>query len=219
MRARNIRTGLISHQNPCRRVCMNRLVIIVAAVAVAAFGFAVSERVARRNSEATSVALIADRDRLTSELTTLKQRLESANERVVNAELQAASLKDDLSQLFSKKDSAAPAVGSGGKPQQGFVMGSTRRGGPLSLRSVPPVKALETTYQVLYRQLKLTPAQVQQFKTIMTEAALRFEDIEREAKSKRVSVMDKSIQPLFAKADAELRGNFTTLLGPEALPI
>jgi hypothetical protein len=198
---------------------MNRLVIIVAAVAVAALTFAIRERVARRDSEATRVALIADRDRLFSELTALKQRLEGANERVVSAELQAASLKDDLSQLFSKKEPVAPVVGSGGRPQQGFAMGWTRRGGPLSLRSVPPVKALETTYHVLYRQLKLTPDQIQQFKAIMTEAAFRFEDVEREAKSKRVSVMDKSIQPLFAKADAELRASFTTLLGPEALPI
>lgn len=220
---------------------MNRPAILASACAVAAVGCAIWQHAIVRRADATIVRLSDESSRLQNELSNVKQRLEAASQRMVQAELQSASLKDDLSQLFSKKDGAtpvtsggrsqpsvpsvnlisparaAPATGSGRSPT--FMVGGYRRGGPLSLRSMPPGKALDTTYHVLYRQLKLSAAEIEQFKAIMTEAATRFEDLAREAKRKQVRTTDATMQPLYAKADSEMREMLSSLVGAETLPV
>jgi hypothetical protein len=197
---------------------MNRPAIIASAFAVAAFGCAIWQHAVVCRADVTIERLNGESGRLQNELSNVKQRLEAASQRMVQAELQSASLKDDLSQLFSKKDAAA-SVTANARSQPTFMVGGYRRGGPLSLRSMPPIKALDTTYHVLYRQLKLSAAQIEQFKTVMTEAATRFEDLAREAKKKQVRTTDPTMQPLYAKADSELREKLTVLVGAEAVPV
>jgi hypothetical protein len=210
---------------------MNKPAIFASALAIVAGGFALWQRVLVQRAEVSVSNLSAERSDLHKEVANLKQRLELANQRMVQSEMQAASLKDDLSQLFSKKDASAPstrsmsstpsttAIAPGGRPQQGWVMGLARRGGSLSLRPAQPARDLNTTYHVLYRQLKLSPEHIEQFKATMTEAATQFEDLEREAKTKRVSATDRTMRPLYAKVDSELRAKLVAQFGPDALPV
>src|SRR5687767_938301 len=132
---------------------MNRIAIAASLLALAAGGFAFNEWRARQRSEAASTQLVAERSRLTGEVSNLKQRLDAANQRLVQSELQSASLKDDFSQIFSK---TAPPTGGGAltSGQSGFFVGGSRRTGAPSLRLTTPVKALDTIYHALYRKLK-----------------------------------------------------------------
>lgn len=215
MSFRNIPRDRVSHPTPS----MNSPTVIVSALVVTVSIFAVRQSVLLRQTESTIEDLRVERTRLETELGQMKQRSDAANQRMVQAELQSASLKDDLSQLFPKKETGAPTVAVGAKLQPGWSIGSVHRVGPGPLRSSPSAKALESTYHVLYRQLAFSPAQIEQFKAVMTEAATAFEDLEREAKQKRVSVMDRTIQPRFTAVDSELRAKLTSHFGSDALPV
>jgi hypothetical protein len=189
---RNISATSISYRHPS----MNRPAIFAYIVALAAVGFAAYKTIVLQRTQATVETLNAERGRVLGELDNVKQRLEISNERLVKAELQAASLKEDFSRVFAKPDGAATATPGTGKTQQGFYVGGFRRGGAFTFRSNPPGKALDTTYHALYRKLKLSPEQIEVFKAIIIETTDRFSDLDREAKRKQVSVTDKTMQPL-----------------------
>jgi hypothetical protein len=195
---------------------MNRSAIIAGSLAVAALFLAGWEFVVVQRANAKIAETSGDRDRLRGELDNLKARLDAANQRLVQAELQAASLKDDFSRIFSKDRISVPAAGAAGRPQPGFAVGGLRRG-PFTFRA--RTSGLDTTYHALYRRLKFSPTQIEAFKTAMTGARTRFEDFDREAKQKRVGVMDVSMQPLYARVDADLRASLTSQFGAEALPL
>ncbi len=197
---------------------MNRFAIAASLLALVAGGFALKEWRARQRGEAASELVATERARLAAEVSNLKQRLDAANQRVVQSELQSAALKDDFSQIFSKN---APATSAGAlvSGQSGFVVGGYRRMSATSLRLTTPVKALDTIYYALYRKLKLSPEQIAQFKGAMIAAANGFEDLDRQARQKRVNPTDRTLQPLFAAIDADLRSKMTTLVGETAIPV
>jgi hypothetical protein len=197
---------------------MNRFAITASLLALAAGGFAFKEWRERQRSEAASELVATERTRLATEVSNLKQRLDAANQRLVQSELQSASLKDDFGQIFSK---TAPATGGGAlvSGQPGFFVGGSRRTGAPSLRLTTPVKALDTIYHALYRKLKLSPEQIGHFKSAMIAAATGFEDLDRQARQKRVSPTDHTLQPRYAAIDAELRSKMSTLFGDAAVPV
>ena len=221
---------------------MNRTSIVTSAIAVAAFGAAVYGFVATRRSETAVAELSRDRNRLTAELRTAQQRAASAEERVIHASEQTAALNQDFDALFPRTYStatpaAATKAGPGAPsivapraplvtsmtapdqdgsrmPRTGFVRGRTF-GAPF--RGVAP-SALESTYHVLYRQLKLSPEQIAQFKAAASEAADRFEELDRQAKQQRVRPTDPSMQPLYLQTEAKLKTKLAEALGTDAMP-
>lgn len=194
---------------------MNRPAALALLCTLVAIGFAFQQRMLRRQSEVERQQMAQERSRLLGEATNLKQRLEIAHQRLVQSELQAASLKDDFSQIFSKTNSLPSTTA----PQSGFVVGVPRRGGVPSLRLASPTKALDTTYHALYRELKFSAEQIGQFKTVMKEAATSFEDLDRQARQKRVSPMDRTMQPMYAEVDRDLRAKVHAHFGESAVPV
>lgn len=191
------------------------------ALAVASVSFGVWKQADLRRAETRYEDAERQRSELATELGRIKQRLEIANQRLAESEMKAASLKDDFSQLFSAKQPAAPAppANPSSIAQQGFVVGGGYRTGPAAFRLRPPAKALDTTYHALYRQLKLSKPEIDRFKSVMTEATTRFEELDFQARQRRVSVMDKSLQPQYAAVDSNLRANLTEHFGSEVLPV
>ena len=127
---------------------MNRSAVLAGSLAVAALCLAAWEFVVVRRANARIPEMNRDRDRLRSELANVKGRLDAANQRLVQAESQAASLKDDFSRIFSKDRISVPAAGATGRAQPGFAVGGLRRG-PFTFHA--RTSGLDTTYHALYR--------------------------------------------------------------------
>ena len=199
---------------------MNTPVVIASALAAA--GIAVAGWTFLRLQQATeSSAVLAQKEAaVRRELTQARQQLAAANERMNRSEQQAASLKEDLGRLFAKNTTPPPSVPTLGSPpaQTGFRAAPLRRTSPLVQRTTPTLRALDTTYHALYRKLRLTPAQIADFKTVLTDATARFDDLGRQAKQRGIGPRDPEIQPLFAQADADYRRAITDRFGEKALP-
>lgn len=87
------------------------------------------------------------------------------------------------------------------------------------VRNPPSIRSLDTIYPALYRQLKLSPAEAAQFKTLAIEVAEEFSDLARRAKSEQKRPSDPTLQPLYAAVDAAYRTKLIALVGAEAIPV
>jgi hypothetical protein len=199
---------------------MNRTTIVASVVAIVGLCAAAYEYRVVQHVEAERAALRVERDGVVEKLRLAREQAIEAEQRAVRASEQNAALKDDFDRLFSKNTKSAAAIatnttGALRVPQTGFVSG---RSFWMPFRSAP-APALETTYHVLYRQLNLTPEQIAQFKAASTEAANRFEELDQQAKDRRVRPTDPTMQPLYLETEAKLKAKFTEHFGADALPV
>jgi hypothetical protein len=197
---------------------MNKPAVIASIVALIGIGFGAWALVRAQRAEKAVAALTQQQATLRTELAQARKHLEDAQQLVARADQQTAALKEDLSQLFSNKSTSAPVANPAGVTQMGFRASPPRRTSPLTQRTTPTLRALDTSYYALYRQLQLSAAQIEQFKTTLTAATARFEELDRDAKRRGVSSRDVEMQALYAKADAEFRASLTAHFGPKALP-
>ena len=186
-------------------------------------------------------AAVRDRDDLHAKLKKSEETVSAANARLAEARLHAESLKEDLGRLFPQKSSsstATPPFPPAAAPTQSatttvrslvpapenrsgssmFVAGRYRGPRTSFVRNPPSIKSLDTIYPALYRQLKLSPEQATQFKTLAIEVAERFSDLDRRAKSEQKRPSDPSLQPHYAAVDAEYRKKLVDLIGADAIP-
>ncbi len=188
-------------------------------------------------------AALRERDDLRAKLEKSEQAVSSANERLAQARLHAETLKEDLGRLFSEKSIASPSPASSptstpsmlpstsaptvrattsaldnryGKSM--FVAGRYRGPRTSFTRNPPSLKSLDTIYPSLFRQLKLTPEQAAQFKTLAIEIADRFSDLDRRAKAEGKRPSDPAMQRLYAEVDAEYRKKLIELIGADSIP-
>ena len=202
------------------RTPMNRIPVIASTLAVVAIGAAAYEFTAARRGHTIIAELRRDRDRLEGQLRDAQKQSSDAEQRIALINQQNATLKQDFDRLFSKSSSPPPSTAVVDKtgapaPQVGFVRGRTF-GTPF--RGTPG-PALDTTYHILYRQLNFSPNQIAQFKAASTEAANRFEELDRQARDRQMRPTDPAMQPLYLQADAQLKAKLTEHFGADALPV
>ena len=151
--------------------------LITGAVAVIAMGAAVFQVNQTHRAEAELAALARDRDSLRAQLRDVEQRTAAA-------ERQNAALQRDLVAARAAKAAAEIAARPSSPAGVTALTAGPNGGGTLTFRASPapsdPVEArrliremnlegMDTTYRAFYRRAGLTPAQIEQFKTLMTD--------------------------------------------------
>jgi len=146
---------------------MSTTTIILSAVAALAIGSTIYQTNQVRHAEAAMAATAGERDRARAQIRELQQRATETDGRLTVAEQQTAALQRDLTSARSTR--AVPTT-------------LTRTGARLVLRPTPAdpaearrqaremnIEGRETAYLAFYRQLGFTPAQHEQFKSLMID--------------------------------------------------
>lgn len=159
-------------------IFMKATTLLTGAVALAALGTAIFQANQFHRTEAKLAALTRDHDGLHAQL-------RAAQQRAVKAEQQSASLQRDLDAARTPRPTAGGGTlgFSGSRSGQLTLGGSSGYAGKITLGpslSNDPAEArrlvrqmniegMDSTYRAFYRQMGFTPAQDEQFKTIMID--------------------------------------------------
>jgi type II secretory pathway pseudopilin PulG len=149
---------------------MSTTTIILSAVAAIAIGSTVYQTNQVRHAEAALAVTAGERDRARTQIRELQQRAAEVDGQLTVAEQQNVALQRDLASARSVKAAPTPAM--------------TSSRGVLFLSRIPvpsdPAEARrqireynienrDTSYRAFYRQLGFTPAQCEQFKSLMID--------------------------------------------------
>jgi RNA polymerase sigma factor (sigma-70 family) len=149
---------------------MSTTTIILSAVAALAIGSTIYQTNQVRHAEAAMAATAGERDRARAQIRELQQRAAEADGRLTVAEQQNAALQRDLASARSVKAAPTPAVTSTA-PRYTF-RALPAPADPAEARRQAREMNIEnrdTSYSALYRQLGFTPAQHEQFKSLMID--------------------------------------------------
>jgi hypothetical protein len=222
-----------------------KLAVAARALVLVTAGAAVHFFFEWRRVRVVVAATAGERDALQAKLTLSEQTLAAAKEHLMEARLQADTLRADLGRLFPVSGSAPSAIAArqplapgpsmlpappgltAGSATSGvgnrgnvtmFVPGRYRGPRASFVRTPPSLKSLDTLYPALFRQLRLSPDQAAQFRTLAIELAEQFADLDRRARAEQKRPSDPSLQPLYTAIDSEYRRKLAALIGAEAIP-
>lgn len=198
---------------------MTKVSALASTIAVLAIGLAGQQWFEHQRAQETITAMSRERDELRVKLETAEKQSAEASQRAAQAKLQATTLREDLGRLFSKENTLALRVAAEEKAKSRFrINAKTRAQLQTAPRRIASVRSLETTYQVLYRQLQWSPEQIERFKAIATADATRFAELDEMAKGKGMNPTSAAMQPLYLKADENFRTKASEHFGGNALP-
>jgi RNA polymerase sigma factor (sigma-70 family) len=202
-------------------IFMTKTSITLGAVALLALGSAVYFFTEARNAEAATAEAVRARDEA-------RAKLMAAEQRANQSEQKGAALKRDLDGLFANKP-ASMAVASnrgGGGEKFTAAVGSDVKfyAAPApadkteAQRQLRERRAanLDATYQALFRQLRLTPEQIERFKTVKLDGEEKSGDLFRrrtaEAKAIDPSIDRSGLQKVFDQTNLDNRAETLAIL-------